>query len=120
MPAVLKYTCPVCGFAELTLPPSDYSICPCCGTEFDYDNAALNNEQLRAIWIHDGAHWFAGDEWPAPIGWNPSIQLARAGMSVELVANDFGLTADKLNAQAARPSGLTLSSTAGLTPAKAA
>jgi hypothetical protein len=120
MPAALKYTCPVCGFAGLVDPPIDYTICPCCGTVFEYDNSAVSNEQLRAIWIQSGAHWFAGDEWPQPADWNPSMQLAVAGLNRQIVTSDVGLTADKMDALWPRLPEITLASTAGQTDPKAA
>jgi hypothetical protein len=74
----MKYTCPVCMFPRLPYPPRDYHICPCCGTEFGNDDADFSCEQLREMWIAGGANWFFGK---APEGWNPWMQLLRAGFS---------------------------------------
>ena len=47
------FTCPVCGFAELTEPHVDptgsptYSICPCCGTHFGADDVEQTHAELR-------------------------------------------------------------------------
>jgi hypothetical protein len=63
-------------FRNLPYPPSDYHICPCCGTEFGNDDVEFSHEQLREMWIAAGAHWFFGR---APDHWNPWIQLFEAG-----------------------------------------
>jgi hypothetical protein len=88
----MNYLCPVCGFAELRVPPSDFSICPSCGTEFGYDDSSLTHEQLRNIWIASGAHWFAVDEWQIPQHWNPFVQLAQAGLVGRISGADTGST----------------------------
>src|SRR5260370_19307070 len=74
----MRYTCPVCCFPKLPYPPRDYHICPCCGTEFGNDDADFSYQQLREMWIAGGAHWFFCK---APDGWNPSLQLMKAGLS---------------------------------------
>lgn len=60
------YICPVCTFDEMTEPPSDWNICPCCGTEFEYDDAKRSHEELRRIWVEGGAHWWSGHR-PPPL-----------------------------------------------------
>jgi hypothetical protein len=75
----MKYLCPVCGYKELTDPPKDYEICPCCGTEFGYDDATFTHEELRRRWIAAGAQWFDYTTSP-PAHWNPQVQLDEAGL----------------------------------------
>ena len=72
--------CPVCGFRGLAAPPTDFIICPCCGTEFGYDDNNRSHDELRQAWLRDGARWFSEYTGP-PRGWNPYGQLLRAGMA---------------------------------------
>ena len=73
----MTYHCPVCVFPSLPYPPSDYHVCPCCSTEFGNDDSALSHEQLRELWIANGAKWFFGNP---PPHWSPWAQLAAAGL----------------------------------------
>lgn len=50
--------CPVCGYG-MKFPASDFHICPCCGTEFGYDDAVLSHAELREEWIGAGSKWFS-------------------------------------------------------------
>lgn len=84
----MNYTCPVCAFRDLPLPPTSFTICPCCGTEFGYDDFATGHDSLRQRWISHGARWFASDEWPRPLGWNAFVQLARGGLVACLTGAD--------------------------------
>ena len=84
----MNYTCPVCAFRDLPLPPTSFTICPCCGTEFGYDDFAIGYDALRQRWISHGAQWFASDEWPAPQGWNAFVQLAQGGLVARLAGAD--------------------------------
>lgn len=77
----MSYTCPVCGYDKLEEPPSDWTICACCRTMFDYSDSGRQNEELRAAWISDGAPW-RGQYIPAPEGWNPVAQLRNIGYAV--------------------------------------
>lgn len=86
----MKYLCPVCGFGQLDESPTDFNICPCCGTEFDYDDASLDNEQLRHRWIAGGGLWYAVNEWPPPPNWNAFVQLAHAGLVARIGGMDTG------------------------------
>src|SRR3990172_11483496 len=70
-------TCPVCGFDELSHPLQQFDICPCCGTEFGYDDSVLTHEELRIRWIRAGADWWSETTEP-PANWNPIAQLIRA------------------------------------------
>lgn len=80
-----NYNCPVCGFDKLVHPPERFYICPCCGTEFGYDDATLSHPDLRREWINNGLEWFS-DAINPPVGWNPIVQLIRAGYGRDLPA----------------------------------
>jgi hypothetical protein len=84
--ATARNACPVCGYASLQAPawsgdsPS-YEICPCCGTEFGYDDFATTEDdrktrhlELRASWIERGCSWWSAGLDP-PEGWDPTAQL---------------------------------------------
>ena len=73
------YVCPVCGYDRLEFPPTNFSICACCGTEFGYDDRVLTHRQLMRIWIRRGFPWFDHGE-ERPEDWNPVEQLHRAGL----------------------------------------
>jgi hypothetical protein len=74
----MTYTCPVCAYGGMEGPPYDYNICPCCGTEFDYDNHGRSNVELRNVWLAKGGLWFSPVT-PPPQGWEPYAQLTAAG-----------------------------------------
>ncbi len=74
----MKYSCPVCGFNGMAKPPADYYICPCCGTEFGYDDIAHSWSELRDRWLKKGGLWFSRHV-SSPAGWNPALQLLEAG-----------------------------------------
>jgi hypothetical protein len=74
----MRYTCPVCGYDKLTRAPRDYMICPCCGTEFGYDDFAMSHEELRQEWLRAGAPWFS-DSTPRPPHWSAVEQLRNIG-----------------------------------------
>jgi hypothetical protein len=79
--------CPVCGFDGLAELPwhdgvgSD-EICPSCGTQLGYDDAAGGDETKRKqIWLDRreawklaGCPWFSKGRTP-PDGWDPTRQL---------------------------------------------
>lgn len=69
------YTCPVCGYDKLSEAPLDFTICPSCGTEFEYDDAFATHIQLRADWLRKGARWWSPVD-PQPEGWDPYLQLS--------------------------------------------
>lgn len=77
-----RYECPVCGFDGLKEAPIDacgcatFEICPCCGTEFGYDDATTSHVELRRSWIAQGMPWFSQTTRP-PADWSPVKQLAR-------------------------------------------
>lgn len=80
--------CPVCGY-ELDHPawngssPSD-EICPSCGIQYGYDDAAGGDLQLRQQvyttwrkdWIKRGMPWYSVGM-PSPTNWDPREQLRR-------------------------------------------
>jgi|SRR5579863_1561197 len=70
------YICPVCAYT-LSYPPEDFNICPCCGTEFGYDDTTFTYRELRNKWLATGAKWFSPVDNP-PFGWNPFVQLILA------------------------------------------
>jgi hypothetical protein len=75
----MNYICPVCFFDQLPYPPEDYHICPCCGTEFENDDAEYSYAELRYQWILGGAVWFYEH---APAGWSAAAQLAKVSFGV--------------------------------------
>lgn len=68
------HTCPVCGYDRLSEPPRNFTICPCCGTEFEYDDAFATHAQLRAAWLRSGARWWSPVD-PRPENWDPYLQV---------------------------------------------
>jgi len=67
--------CPVCGYL-LPYPPSDFHICPSCGTEFGYDDSGASYDELRAQWLATGPSWWSPVD-PQPDNWNPYMQLIK-------------------------------------------
>jgi hypothetical protein len=68
------YTCSVCGFDRLEDPPNNYTICPSCGTEFEFDDVRTNRDELRRAWVESGYIWWSKLEQP-PDDWNPKRQV---------------------------------------------
>lgn len=73
------HVCPVCAYPYMLDPPVETNICPCCGTEFGFDDFDRSHEQLRTEWLGRGAPWFSHAT-PPPILWDPIKQLAVAGL----------------------------------------
>ena len=84
----MKSFCPVCGYGLAFATwdgdsPSD-EICPSCGIQFGYDDAAGGDlqardnvyDQWRESWIKRGMKWFSSGV-PRPPDWNPDEQLRR-------------------------------------------
>lgn len=71
----MKHTCPVCYYEELSDPPQNYMICPCCATEFGNDDVGKTHKELREAWLATGAPWFSRVT-PAPEGWCMAVALA--------------------------------------------
>ena len=72
------HTCPVCAYPEMPYPPERHEICPCCGTEFGYDDFSRSHRELRNAWLRSGGPWFNPLEAP-PVNWSPFLQILRAG-----------------------------------------
>lgn len=70
----MSYQCPVCGYNRLSKPPQDYTICPCCGTEFEVDDFDKTYDQLRAEWLRNPV--WSSRRVAKPTGWSPYTQLA--------------------------------------------
>lgn len=70
----MRYLCPVCGYDKLEYPPHDYSICPCCRTEFGVSDRNWSHNDLRQDWIARGANW-GSILTPRPANWNFVKQL---------------------------------------------
>ena len=76
-----KHLCPVCLYPDLEAPPQEFTICPCCGTEFGADDYApqgrdqdLIYRELRYRWLENGARWFDTGA-PPPSDWNGYEQV---------------------------------------------
>lgn len=70
-------TCPVCYYDQME-DIDEGTICPCCGTEYGYDDSMLTHEQLRDAWSADGCLWWSkavGHQ--PPEGWHAGIQMRR-------------------------------------------
>jgi len=89
-----EQSCPACG-ARLDFAPWEegspsHEICPCCGIQFGYDDAAggdlearvLAYERWRDLWLSEGARWRSRGQ-PAPSGWSVGEQLRRVGIKFE-------------------------------------
>ncbi len=76
------YSCPICGYAEMPDPPGNHNICPCCGTEFGYQDSARSHQGIRHAWLLAGARWFS-EVTEQPPNWNPYTQLALASLESE-------------------------------------
>jgi hypothetical protein len=78
--------CPVCGYDGLLEPAYDehgcasYEICPCCGTEFGYQDFSTPHATLRAKWIAEGMRWRSSVD-PLPDQWDPVRQLVNVSVS---------------------------------------
>ena len=74
MAAPTYMVCPVCGFCGDGFVGEDFEICPCCGTQFGYDDATRPHFDLRRIWMSDGCVWWSNAR-PPPLGWDPQDQI---------------------------------------------
>ncbi len=76
--ATQSHECPICYF-NMPYPYDVDVICPCCGTQFGYDDMTkveadrrARREELRLRWIEKGQpFWFARLR---PPHWNPATQ----------------------------------------------
>lgn len=71
---MIYYICPVCDYNQMTEPPEDFYICPCCGTEFGNDDFDTSHIELRKQWIDNGMKWFSRYT-PKPFGWDAGEQI---------------------------------------------
>ena len=62
-------------------PAADWHICPCCGVEFNNDDAFTTHAELRMDWMANGAPWFSSAT-PKPGGWDYRKQLEDAGLEL--------------------------------------
>jgi len=73
------YTCPVCGYDRLDLPPlAEWgSVCACCGYDYGHDDwQELSPKQWREQWIREGCKWFwEGEDEKPSINWDAKKQL---------------------------------------------
>jgi hypothetical protein len=70
------HSCPVCGYDGLSEPPANFTICPSCGTEFEYFDSFSSHAGLRERWLDGGAKWWSRVD-REPLGWDPMAQLNR-------------------------------------------
>lgn len=77
--------CPVCGYNEMPYAPVPENICPCCGTEFGFDDYYHTRDQLRQMWIRANFPWF-DDIIRPPKNWSPALQLIKAGLGADLIS----------------------------------
>lgn len=83
----MTYFCPVCGYPGFDEPPymeneaGSFAICPCCFTEFGYDDGGRQGQDLqlwileaRNTWIKQGMRWSSSSSRP-PEDWDPLNQL---------------------------------------------
>jgi hypothetical protein len=76
------YRCRVCGYRNSEPPwgpdcqtPS-HRICPCCGTEFGYEDITLKAIRMkRGKWVESGMPWFSPKK--KPKDWNAEEQMQR-------------------------------------------
>jgi hypothetical protein len=86
-PVADQYFCPVCGYpglyeASWSDDSGSFEICPSCGTEFGYDDAAggdlarrqVIHTRLREEWRKSGCRWWSSGRLP-PQDWDPEEQL---------------------------------------------
>ena len=74
------YTCPVCAYSQMPYPVDEGNICPCCGTEFGFDDdLGVSHRQLRDQWVQSGASWFSNIHQPRE-GWDGIVQLVVSGL----------------------------------------
>ena len=91
----MNFRCPVCMYPNLSEPPCDYHICPCCGTEFENDDADVSHAELRSAWIRNGAPWFFGQP---PRNWNPAQQLYDAGFGFQAMPIESEIQCEVISA----------------------
>lgn len=72
------FTCPVCAYSLMPYPADEGNICPCCGTEFGFDDdLGVSYRELRDHWLEQGAPWFSPVD-DTPPHWDPIEQLVQS------------------------------------------
>lgn len=86
---MIHYTCPVCAYPDMKRPVEEGNLCPCCGTEFGYDDGVLeqSHREIRDKWVADGAEWFSNTTAP-PYRFDGIIQLTLAGFEFDFPYDD--------------------------------
>ncbi len=75
---MIHYTCPVCAYGQMPYSADEGTICPCCGTEFGYDDTmGVTFRNLRDRWVASHTPWFSPLDTPPPM-WNGVRQLILA------------------------------------------
>jgi hypothetical protein len=77
----IENQCPVCGY-EMEAPPTDYRICPSCGTEFGVHDVNASIAELREAWMGTGPRWWSNTD-TQPANWDPLAQMESAGIVVK-------------------------------------
>lgn len=81
----MYYSCPVCGYSQMSKPPENHYICPSCGTEFGYDDFTKSHRQLRNEWLLEGANWFSCSTLPPDsYFWNGFRQVIEADLPYDV------------------------------------
>ena len=94
--------CPVCGYL-MAHPPTDFHICPSCGTEFGYDDSGASYEELRQHWLATGPNWWSPVN-RRPEDWNWFNQIT-TGVILHGNPNIAGLSYEPSPLQAGGSSG---------------
>ena len=63
--------CPICGFGPWDEPIASCDICPCCFTEYGFDDT----KDRQGKWIKE--KWFENKDF-LPDNWDPDLQLNNA------------------------------------------
>lgn len=69
------------------MPPQDFAICPCCGTQFDVDDFERTFRELRDDWVLGGAEWHSRVLAP-PTNWDPYEQMRLSDMEFTAVLTE--------------------------------
>ena len=85
----VRYECPVCGYPDMKLPVEEGNLCPCCGTEFGYEDSVLglSYQEIRDRWVADGPVWFS-QVTPEPHDWDGIEQLTLANLEFEAAEDE--------------------------------
>lgn len=80
------FLCPVCAYSDPSSSPfangEGYwaqEICPCCGTQFGYDDDQTSHAELRKRWVSAGAKWWSKSR-HSPPNFDGLDQLKRASL----------------------------------------